>query len=272
MEKITQLKNEQDQSTTCLIISTFQNPNALNEILTRIINGSELPNSIHIADDGSDNQTRVMIESFQEKYNIMIHHHWHENIGFRKCKILNKTLKECLEEYIIFLDGDCLPHSEFVKDHINLAERRHFVQGRRCFISQEMVVPLLEGRETLKSLLLRGKITGLFKAFRFPAPIIMTNMNQRGLIGCNWASWRTDILDVNGFDEEYEGWGIGEDSDICSRLYNLGISRKFVYGRSIVYHLNHEIIDKTHVFKSNARLQETISGKKIRCTNGIVKD
>jgi glycosyltransferase involved in cell wall biosynthesis len=231
-----------------------------------------LPSSIHVADDGSDDDTRNLIESYQAENNIRIFHHWHENIGFRKCKILNKTLMECQENYVVFLDGDCLPHNDFIKDHITLSERRYFVQGRRCFISQDMVMPLLQGRMTLSGLFLRGKISGLFKSIRFPFPIIKTNMNQRGLIGCNWAAWKKDLLEVNGFDEDYEGWGIGEDSDICTRLYNIGISRKFVYGRSIVYHLNHEVMDKSHLKSSNDRLQETISLRKTRCANGITKD
>jgi GT2 family glycosyltransferase len=254
-----------------LVISTFKNEKALNEILIRVNQGTRLPQSIHIADDGSGVETEKLIKSFRNKNFADLHHHWHEDMGFRKCKILNKTISKCQEDYIIFLDGDCLPHKNFVKDHINLSERRFFVQGRRCFISQEMVLPLLDGKTNLTRLLLRGKISGLFKLFRLPFPIIKTNMNQRGLIGCNWAAWRKDLLKVNGFDEDYEGWG-REDSDICTRLYNSGIQRKFVYGRSIVYHLNHEVMDKSHLKLSNDRLQETISLRKTRCTNGIIKD
>ena len=39
-------------------------------------------------------------------------------------------------DYIIFLDGDCLPHKHFINDHLNLAEIGYFVQGRRCFINE----------------------------------------------------------------------------------------------------------------------------------------
>ena len=255
-----------------LIISTFNNPDALREILLRILSGSLLPESIHIADDGSGSQTREIIKSFQEKSRIKIFHHWHENAGFRKWKILNNSLAECNGDYIVFLDGDCLPHPDFIKDHRQLSQKGYFVQGRRCFVSEEMVKPLLMGDLTVAKLILRRKVYGLFKAFRFPIPLIKTNMDQRGLIGCNWASWRENLVEVNGFDEDYEGWGIGEDSAICTRLYNLGIYRKFVYGRSIVYHLNHKVVEKNHLPASNARLQETLSTSKIRCTNGLKKE
>ena len=54
----------------------------------------------------------------------------HEDKGFRKCKILNEAIRRTTSDYILFLDGDCLPHRHFVKDHIAMAERGYFVQGR----------------------------------------------------------------------------------------------------------------------------------------------
>jgi hypothetical protein len=81
--------------------------------------------------------------------------------------------------------------------------------------------------------------------------------------------WKKDLLEVNGWDEEYEGWGLGEDSDIGSRLYHLCRPRKFVYGRAILYHLHHPILSRDHVPKSQSRLDETLRTKKVRCAKGV---
>ena len=89
------------------------------------------------------------------------------------------------------------------------------------------------------------------------------------MLGCNLAAWRRDLETINGFDEDYEGWGIGEDSDLGARLYNLGNHRKLVYGRAIVYHLNHPELSKEHVPESKARLQNTVDSKRVRCTRGL---
>ena len=78
-----------------------------------------------------------------------------------------------------------------------------------------------------------------------------------------------DLIAINGFDESYEGWGIGEDSDLCIRLYNMGRQRKFVYGRAIVFHLDHPVLDKEHVPESLKKLQETIDLKRVRCERGL---
>ena len=117
--------------------------------------------------------------------------------------------------------------------------------------------------------MLTGKITGATKGVRWPFPIIRRDTRQRGIIGCNMAFWREDILAVNGFDEDYTGWGTGEDSDIGTRLYHLGRPRKFVYGRAITFHLNHPAAPRDHHAASLARLAKTIASGKIRCENGL---
>jgi len=228
-----------------------------------------LPDEIIIADDGSVKECFWAIEKWRKK--LPIKHLWHEDKGFRKCRILNECLRRVDSDYITFLDGDCLPHKHFIKDHINLAETGYFVQGRRCFIDENDVKSVIQGRKSINQLILTGKISGYFKSLRFPRPIVIRNMAQRGLIGCNWSAWKHDLIEVNGFDEDYEGWGIGEDSDICSRLYNLGIIRKFVYGRSVVYHMNHPESCKSHLEISKQRLHYTIYSGKTKCMNGLSK-
>jgi GT2 family glycosyltransferase len=114
-----------------------------------------------------------------------------------------------------------------------------------------------------------GRITGLGKSFRLPFPVVKRNKEHRGIIGCNMGFWREDLVAVNGFDEAYTGWGIGEDSDIGARLYNLGRPRKFVYGWAVVYHLNHPQLPKAHVPESKRSLAETIASGKISCERGL---
>jgi glycosyltransferase involved in cell wall biosynthesis len=231
--------------------------------------GSVIPDQIIVADDGSEERYTKEIKKWQSSLPLI--HIWHEDKGFRKCRILNKSINLATNDYCIFLDGDCIPHRHFIKDHCKLAEKNFFIQGRRCFVPQKEVPQILSKKTSLSKLFFLGKIKGYFKCLRLPKPIILINRNQRGLIGCNWSAWRQDLVKVNGFDEDYEGWGIGEDSDVCTRLYNLGISRKFVYGRAIVFHLNHDIAPKEHLHTSMKRLQQTIESQKIRCDNGLSK-
>lgn len=255
-----------------LIVSTYNNPVALDAILARLVKDpAGPPDEIIVADDGSGPATRDVVDKWVRQAPFPVKHVWHEDVGFRKTRILNAAIKQAEGDYIVFLDGDCLPEGRFIADHRALAERGTFVQGRRAFIAENKVPEILSGRASLKRLMLTGHVSGLFKAIRWPLPIIKRNQAQRGLIGCNLAIWRDDLLAVNGFDEAYEGWGIGEDSDLCSRLYNLGRQRKFVYGRALVFHLNHPQLCKKHVEESMRRLEETIRSKKVRCEIGLEK-
>jgi hypothetical protein len=150
-----------------------------------------------------------------------------------------------------------------VEDHANLAELGFWVQGRRCYLNAAASTVLAPGQKVPAfRLALSGKMSGVAKGFRFPFPIIKRDTGQRGIIGCNMAMWKKDLLEVNGWDEEFEGWGLGEDSDIGSRLYHLGRPRKFVY------HLHHPVLNRDHIPKSQTRLDETIRTRKIRCEKG----
>jgi len=249
-----------------LIVSAYNNPSALAAILRNLEAGSKLPNEIHVAEDGSDNKTfKVIKNSF-----FTIVHHYQEDKGFRKAKILNCAVKACQSDYIIFLDGDCLPHKHFVRDHMLVAEKGYFVQGRRCFVSEKSVPKLLDRKTTLLKLALSGKVSGLLKSIRLPTPYFKRNKKMYGLLGCNLGVWRDDLLKINGFDEEYEGWG-REDSDLCARLYNSGILRKMVYGRALVYHLNHPENDRGNLTKNDEMLREALRSGKTSCAKGIFK-
>ncbi|MGO8766951.1 MAG: glycosyltransferase family 2 protein [Limisphaerales bacterium] len=252
-----------------LVISVYNKPEVLAKSLAGAALQSRLPDELLIADDGSAQPTRDLINAWAKAQSFPVKHIWHEDIGFRKTMILNKAVVAATGDYLISTDGDCVPHREFVSDHAVLAERGFWVQGRRCFV-REQFVPIFEpGKTSTWQWMLTGKITGAAKGIRWPLPIIHRDTKQRGIIGCNMAFWRDDLIAVNGFDEDYSGWGVGEDSDIGTRLYHLGRQRKFVYGRAITCHLNHPQLPRGHHAASLARLAETIATKKIRSERGL---
>ncbi len=250
-----------------LIVSTYNKPAALEAILRAISRGYELPDEVIVCDDGSGPETRELIERWQDRLGCPLKHVWHEDKGFRKTRILNQSIAQATGEYIVFLDGDCVPTHKFIADHRRLAEAGTFVQGRRAFIVEEAVPDFLEGKP-LTGLIFSGKVKGLLKGIRWPLPLTLRNQKHRGLIGCNLAIWREDLVAVNGFDEAYEGWGM-EDSDLCVRLYHLGRVRKFVYGRGLVFHLNHPTVSRASVERNTERLQQVIASQTVRCEQGL---
>jgi glycosyltransferase involved in cell wall biosynthesis len=252
-----------------LIVSTYNRPDTLAKVLEGVARQSVKPHEILVADDGSGTPTRTLVESWIQSGRFPLRHVWHPDDGFRKTIILNQAVAVASGDYLVFTDGDCVPHARFVEDHAALAEPGFWVQGRRCFVTERWVSAFDPASTPILRWMLSGRITGGTKGLRLPMPWIRRDTAQRGIIGCNLAAWRDDVVSINGFDEAYSGWGIGEDSDLGTRLYHLGRRRKFVYGRAIVYHLNHPAAPRDHVDDSLARLDETLRTGRIRCVRGL---
>ncbi|HEY3762907.1 MAG TPA: glycosyltransferase family 2 protein [Verrucomicrobiae bacterium] len=251
-----------------LLISAYNHPEILAKVLAGVSLQTRFPDEALIADDGSAQPTRDLISTWAKSQRFPVKDIWHEDAGFRKTIVLNKAIIAATGEHLIFTDGDCVPHPKFVADHVALAEKGFWVQGRRCFVREEYVPRFEAGKTPITQWMLTGKITGAAKSIRWPVPIIRRDTRQRGIIGCNMAFWRDDLIAINGFDEDYTGWG-SEDSDIGTRLYHLGRRRKFVYGRAITFHLNHPQLPHDRYDASRARLAETIASKRIRCEHGL---
>src|SRR6185437_1204228 len=109
-----------------LLISTYNWPEALELVFLSILGQARMPDEILIADDGSGDDTRKLIDSYREKFNIPIRHAWHEDNGFRKSIVLNKAVKLAESDYIIEIDGDIILDHRFIADHIKQAAKGFF--------------------------------------------------------------------------------------------------------------------------------------------------
>ncbi len=252
-----------------LIISTYDQPVQLAKALRGVAQQSRWPDEVFITDDGSGDETRQVIDQFRCEARRPVHHVWHPHEGFRKVILLNKAVAAATSEYLVFTDGDCVPHPKFIADHERLAEQGFWVQGRRCYVKEPWVPQFEPGQIRIWQWMLAGRIGGRAKGIRLPVPLIFRNKKQRGIIGCNMAFWREDVVAVNGFDEAYLGRGIGPDSDLGTRVYNLGRVRKFVYSHAIVYHLDHPVMPRDNLEAKRRWLEETIRSGKTRCERGL---
>nr|WP_198160605.1 glycosyltransferase [Pedobacter panaciterrae] len=136
----------QKKITTALLISTYNWPEALDLVLSSVLLQSKMPDEILIADDGSTDETKVIIEKYKKLFKVPILHFWQEDHGFRKTLILNKAIAGAKSEYIIEIDGDIIIHRKFIEDHLNFAVPGTFVRASRGYINKEYSAKLRDRR------------------------------------------------------------------------------------------------------------------------------
>lgn len=225
-----------------LIISTYNWKEALSLCLESALKQTVLPYEIIIADDGSRNDTKELINHYQSISPVAIKHIWHEDQGFRLTTIRNKVILASGGTYIIQIDGDILLDKNFVKDHLEVAKVGAFVCGSRVSLSQKCTDHILSSRNINKARFsgglgyifneLRSKIVRSYLASRYGQKEV------HRLRGCNMAFWKEDLFAVNGYNEQLTFWG-HEDTELAYRLLNYGIKKRFLKMGGVAYHLWH---------------------------------
>lgn len=251
-----------------LIVNTAGSPHSLVHVLAGIERQTIPPAEVVVAEDGARDDTARVVATFAERVPYPVAHATQEQGGFRRSRILNQAIARASSEYLVFLDGDSVPHPRFVADHAAHAERGCWVQGRRAYVKEPYVEEFVPTFGSVLAYALAGKMTGLGKAFRLPVARVKRDRNLSGVLGCNLGIWRDDLAAVNGYDEAYEGWG-REDSDLAARLYHLGRDRKTVRGQALLYHLNHPAAPRDRLGSNDALLAEALRTRRVACGRGL---
>ncbi|MFC5050153.1 glycosyltransferase [Rubritalea spongiae] len=123
---------------TSVIISTYNHPKWLQKTLWGYANQSYSNFEIIIADDGSDERTKTVIDQAKHELKQPIKHVWHEDNGFQKSAILNKATIASSGEYLIFTDGDCVPRQDFIATHLAHAQQGHILSGGYCKLPMQL--------------------------------------------------------------------------------------------------------------------------------------
>jgi len=261
------------QIKTSVIISTYNRPKYLQRTIEGYLRQSRLPDEIIVADDGSTDETAITLENIQKSTSIKIFHVWHEDIGFRAAHIRNRAMASATGEYLIISDDDSIPCSTLVEDHLKFSEKGCFIQGHRALLGQTVSqdftfkdISLM----TLFYLMLKGQAGNILNAVRLPLPLIKVSQSLKGIRSCNMSFFRKDIITVNGFNEDFKGWG-KEDSELEARFYKYGLRRKDIKFRACCYHLYHRHYSRDSLERNLALLEKAKSENGYFCKNGIDK-
>ena len=270
-----------------IIISVYKDIDSLDLILETLAKQTIIPNEVLISEDGNSEEMRKFVEIAREKYKTLdITHLTQEDDGWRKNIALNRAIVTSKYEYLIFIDGDCVPFDDFIENHVMQAEKKIVLSGKRTELGVN-ITNKIRSRELNASKLTNNYFLYLIALIKdktrhledllhisyksFLAPYIKRDVNY--IIGCNWSAFKDDILAINGFDETYRLPSVGEDVDLGWRFRGLGIELKSCRYNANMIHLYHKKrfggnegeINNEILWKNHAQ-------NKFFCDNGIIKN
>ncbi len=256
---------------TALVISTYNWPEALKLCLKSVYRQTVLPDEIIVADDGSDSLTKQVINRFSESDTIRIKHIWQEDKGFRLARIRNKAIKSTDCDYLIFIDGDVILHPDFIKDHISRRKHGGFITGSRVLLNEDETrerLDLGDCKLTGFGYSAKNKLNGIRNVF-LSRCFSKSDSKIYNVRGCNMSFWRNDLWEVNGFDEQFAGWG-REDSDITLRLLNSGKTKFRLKFSAVQYHLFHNERNRDALNFNDKILNSAIIQKREKAIIGLI--
>lgn len=241
-----------------LIISFYNRIDFIKLIFKALEQQSYQDFEVIIADDGSRREIVQELELLIQGASFPVKHIWHEDIGWRKNTVLNNSIIASESNYIIFLDGDCIPHPHFIQEHLENRVPNQAICGRRVTLTKKIATKInaskIQSKYFHSSLFLKLLFAGLFskEKTRIRHMLRIKNKTIRrvfvkdkiiGILGCNFSVWKEDLMNVNGFDERFIYPGMGEDSDLENRLRQNGVrlvSKKYLV---TVYHMYHNPLE-----------------------------
>ncbi len=264
-----------------VIISVYKDIEALAIILESLNKQTVKEFEIIISEDGNSDEIREFLNSYKH-----VKHYFQDDLGWRKNRALNSAIKNSTGEYLIFIDGDIVPYSDFVEQHINLAESKKVLIGKRMELGkyfskilrkrlispttlEKMFLPLLAFIAIDKDTRHIEEGIKLKKGNAFGDKIRSKN---KMIVGCNFSCYKKDLETINGFDEEYIEPSVGEDYDLVWRFQHFGIEMKSVRNLANVFHLWHLRRWSDEVNKKNKEiLNLKRDNKEYFCKNGLIK-
>lgn len=231
-----------------VVVTTYNSPLWLEKALWGYENQTDSDFTVIIADDGSGDPTREVIERFRQRGRLNLVHEWQEDAGFQKTKILNQCIRNTECDYLVFTDGDCIPRFDYIAMHKRFARPRSFVSGGLYRLTMPVSEALSETSVIDQSVFQFDYLAQLGQPKDFKrnklrqSQAFASLMNAVTPTGATWnggntGCWKADIVAVNGFDERMQYGGL--DREMGERMMNNGIKGIQARYSVITLHLDH---------------------------------
>ena len=260
-----------------LIINTYNHPVALNIVLESIKRQTVLPDEVIIADDGSNDETIDLIIETGRSFPVSLKHVWQEDLGYRLARAKNKAVANSSGEYLIFLDGDLITHRRFVESHLTFARQGRLLSGGRVMLSPELSERIMQEQRMPSRLSVLRKSRNRHNIVDNPllARLLSHRSNtDLNMKGGNSSLFKSDYEKLNGYNEDFVGWGY-EDSKFAVRALRSGMVKWKLRSCAVTLHLDHGENNKrqsgVRVAHNLQMLNAIRKSGSIRCQYGLAQ-
>jgi glycosyltransferase involved in cell wall biosynthesis len=262
-----------------VIVSTFERPGHLRRCLASLEaqRGVDGLFEVVVTDDGSRDETLPLVAATARRVDFPLTFTTHAHEGFRLARCRNEGAAASRAPYLLFTDGDCILPPDHLRIHLAVRRPGRIVAGD-CLRLDEAASARVDadslraGRfparppahERLR-LGLKGLRAKLYEAARTPL--------RPRLSGNNIGVWRSDYEQVNGFDEQFVGWGL-EDRDLQARLERLGLRPWSILLRTAPVHLWHPpapSFARNNEGTANLAYFQSLTDRPTFCEDGLFK-
>jgi GT2 family glycosyltransferase len=265
-----------------LIISVYKDVESLKTILEALKFQTHQGFEIVISEDGESPGMKAFLDQYRHPNKIV--HSTQPDVGWRKNQALNQAVRKSNSDYLIFIDGDCVPHHRFIENHVLFSRPRTVVAGRRVKLGPAYTALFKENRDKLLDLEKRV-VVDYFKMKKDGAKFyeegiyvnplswlgkILQRRKFRTMKGCNMSFYKNEIVTLNGFDEDYILPAIGEDIDLIWRFERAGYQFRSVKNFAVQYHLHHKE-NWTDNSENEKLMMEKMERNEFVCKNGLLK-
>ena len=240
-----------DQPSLSVIVATYNRADYL-QICLACLAAQDYEGwwQVIVADDGSTDHTADVISHVRSHYRgIQIQHCWHEHKNYRRAFILNEGSRMASGDVLIFLDSDCVPAPNLLSTYAAHTQPNSFYLGGVYHVTQQFAETILaSGQSFSPNIFWTQAIRRENQKKRSAAKVLKRYWKSRfytavkyrkpKVWGGNFAVNRDVFEEVNGYDENYIGYG-QEDSDLRNRLVKGSYRAVSLHIISCVYHLWH---------------------------------
>lgn len=264
-----------------VIISVYKDVEALRLIIDSLLHQTRLPDEIIISEDAEFPEMAAYAASLDVPF---IRHLHQPDTGWRKNRALNRAIAASTGDYLIFIDGDCVPYPTFIEGHLQLSRPDSALCGRRSEPGERFSGMLRRGEMTLQQFIdrywrnffalradaIRHFQEGVYLPPRHWIVRLREGMKRKEqhIVGCNFSCYKSDLERINGFDEDFTMPTTGEDTDVERRLRHFGVQMRSCRNVANVVHLYHDKVFNPDITDRSEALMATKMAQFV-CKNGL---